>query len=78
MSGEDTQHVGAMNRVIGEPTVGIGSVPTFDTDQVVDWTCPCCGEEGYDNPRTADYYPTCANSGCPVKMFTVFRGEPDE
>ena len=48
--------------------------PTFDTDEVVDWNCPHCGEAGFDSPKTADYYPLCTNE-CPVKMFTVFRGE---
>lgn len=49
--------------------------PTFDTDQVVNWNCPVCGEPGYDHPKTANYYPTCNESDCPVRMFTVFRGE---
>lgn len=49
--------------------------PEFNTEQIVDWDCPVCGEPGFDNPRTADYYPTCSNSDCPVRMFSVFRGE---
>lgn len=62
------------DRVVGEPTgVGMGAPPTFDTDKVVDWTCPSCGENGYDNRRTADYYPTCTNTDCRVGMFSVFR-----
>ena len=66
-------------RVIGEPTgVGMGEVPTFDTDKVVDWACPSCGENGYDSPRTADYYPLCTNSDCRVSMFSVFRNVETE
>lgn len=49
--------------------------PTFETDQVVDWDCPNCGEPGFDSHRTADYYPLCTTDGCPVEMFTVFRGK---
>jgi len=60
--------------VIGEPSgVGIGSRPTFETEKVVDWTCPSCGENGYDSRRTADYYPLCTNTDCRVEMFSVFR-----
>lgn len=51
--------------------------PTFKTDEIVDWDCPCCGEPGFDDRRTADYYPICTNRDCAVKMFSVFRGEPD-
>ena len=51
--------------------------PEFDTDEVVDWDCPCCGEYGSDDRRTADYYPICTNQDCPVYLFTVFRGEAD-
>jgi hypothetical protein len=52
--------------------------PQFDTDRVVDWDCPCCGDAGFDSRRTADYYPLCTNRDCAVKMFTVFRGEHSE
>lgn len=51
--------------------------PEFDTEQVVDWNCPNCGEAGFDDRRSADYYPACTNQDCPVKMFTVFRGESE-
>lgn len=51
--------------------------PTFDTTQVVNWNCPNCGEPGFDDRRSADYYPVCTNMDCPVKMFSVFRGEND-
>lgn len=67
-SADDTE------RVIGKPTVqGFGGVPTFDTDKVVDWTCPSCGEEGFCSRKTADYYPLCTNTDCRVEMFSVFR-----
>lgn len=69
-SGRDVEHV-----VKGEPS-GVG-MPTFDTDQVVDWRCPCCKENGHDDRRSADYYPVCTNRDCPVKMFCVFRGESE-
>jgi len=53
------------------------SRPEFDTGKVVDWDCPCCGKYGHDDRRSAEYYPICTNLDCPVKMFSVFRGEPD-
>lgn len=67
------------SEVIGRPTgVGAKPEPTFDTDQVVDWTCPCCGQNGYDDRRSRESLPVCTNTDCAVKMFSVFRGEPDE
>lgn len=70
--GRRVEHV-----VRGEPSgVGMKKKPTFDTDQIVDWRCPCCKENGFDDRRSADYYPVCTNQDCPVKMFSVFRGEP--
>lgn len=61
-------------QVIGEPTgTGLSGPPEFDTDKIVDWTCPSCGENGSDSHRTADYYPLCTNLDCRVSMFSVFR-----
>jgi len=60
--------------VVGEPTgLGLRREPTFDTDAVVDWTCPSCSENGYDNPQTEAWKPTCTNPRCRVREFSVFQ-----
>ena len=72
---EDTK--GSGTRLVHDDSPEYIERPQFDTDQVVDWNCPNCGEDGFDTPRTADYYPICNNNDCAVYLFTVFRGEPD-
>lgn len=63
---------------IGEPTgFGLSGIPEFDTDKVVDWTCPQCGENGYHRRGLADYYVICTNRDCAVKLFSVFREGDD-
>jgi len=66
----------------GDPTVkGSKKRLVFDTTNVVDWRCPCCGEDGFvDLGRHAPAYAMCTGSGndCPVYLFSVFRGEPDD
>lgn len=63
---------------IGDPTgFGLSGPPEFDTDQVIDWTCPCCGEDGYHKPRLRDSFVGCTNRDCAVNYFTCFRGEPN-
>ena len=63
---------------IGDPTgFGMTGVPEFDTDQVVDFTCPLCGKDGYHRRGLAEYYLICTGD-CPVKLFSVFRGGPDD
>lgn len=64
---------------IGDPTgFGMSGPPVFDTDQAIDWTCPCCGEGGFHKAGLRDSFVGCANMDCPVNYFTCFRGEPDE
>jgi len=52
--------------------------PQFNTDQIVNWNYPCCEKDGFDTSKTADCLPLCTNADCPVRMFSVFRGEIDE
>lgn len=60
---------------IGDPTgFGMRGPPEFDTDQVVDWTCPCCGKDGFHRRGLANYSVICSDD-CPVKLFSAFRGE---
>ena len=66
------------SKQIGDPVgFGIGGPPDFDTDKIVDWTCPNCGSNGYHRHGIADYYVLCTERTCAVKLFSVFR-EGDE
>lgn len=56
MNGPDTEH-------IGDPTgFGLSGPPHFDTDQVVDWTCPHCEDDGFHRAGLRDSFVLCTNS----------------
>lgn len=64
---------------LGNPTgFGLRGPPEFETDEIVDWRCPLCHEDGFHKAHLRPSFVCCTNIDCAVQYFTCFRGEPDE
>ena len=76
MASEESSEPKAEYPEYGDPVgFGMSGTPIFNTEQVVDWRCPQCGEDGFHKAGLRDSFVLCTTRGCPVEAFTCFRDE---